>query len=67
MQVFVCTDHKGHYPVGTASVVIAENERQAYRLLETGLQQVGLADEAFTLKQVDITTPKAIVLCDGNY
>ncbi|MDQ0091658.1 hypothetical protein J2T12_005098 [Paenibacillus anaericanus] len=67
MKVFTCNDHEGHYPVGTASVIISENEQQASLLLKTQLKQRGISNETFTLKEIDLAMPRAIVLCDGNY
>lgn len=67
MKVFVCTDHDEHYPVGAASVIIAENEQQASSLLREELQRRGLKGEGFTLKEIDLSAPIAVVLCDGNY
>lgn len=66
MKVFTCTDHEGHW-VDVASVVVAENEQQAFVLLKDELERQGLADDSFTLKELDVNTPKAIVLCDGEY
>lgn len=67
-RVFVCTDHAGHYPVGVASVIIADSEVQARGLLEEELRTRGLnPDEPFTLQEVTSTDPRVVVLNDGNY
>lgn len=70
MRLFVCTDHDLHYPVGCASVVLAEDEEQARDLLDAQLRKHGLkghADEPYTLQELDLSTPQAVVLNDGEY
>lgn len=67
MRVYVCIDHNVHNPVGGASVVIAENEQQARLLLREELIRNGLDDDDFTLQEVDSSSPKAIILDDGQY
>jgi hypothetical protein len=66
MRVWVCTDHPGHWPVGVASVVLAQSEDQAKSLLEQELALRGLSGE-FTLRELDATVPAAHVLNDGEY
>lgn len=68
MKVFTCDDHKGWWPVPTASVVIAEDEEEARKLLKIKLRhEYAIEDDSFTLKEVDITAEKAIVLSYGDY
>ena len=68
MNVYVCDDHETHYPVGGASVVVASCEDQARGLLQAELRVHGLyKDEPFTLRQLALDTPVAVVLCDGDY
>lgn len=70
MNVFVCTDHDLHYPVGCASVVVADGEDQARELLDAELVRRGLrphAVEPYTLKQLPAGRALAVVLCDGDY
>ncbi|MFD2116352.1 hypothetical protein ACFSTH_08295 [Paenibacillus yanchengensis] len=67
MKVFTCNDHRGHYPVGAASVIIAEDEQQARLLLSDELVQNGLDDKYFTLQEIDSSFPKATILLDGQY
>lgn len=72
MRVFVCTDHEGFWPVGTASVVIAENEEQARELLTIALRNrmmngQGLDSLPFTLQEISSSEPAAHILRDGNY
>lgn len=67
MNVYTCDDHEGHWPVGTASIVIAENEDAARRLLIKELAKQGLHDDDFTIKLVDTTQEQAIVLRNGDY
>ena len=69
MKVWVSTKIEGHYPVGTAVVVVAENEEQACAFLENELAAHGLP-QAVTpdmLERVPLGLPGALVLNDGNY
>lgn len=67
MKVYTCTDHDGHW-VGVASVVVAESEEFARRLLAVELQSHGLSgNKPFTLREINITEPRAFVLQDGDY
>jgi len=68
MRTFVCNDHKGWWPVPTASVVIAENKEQAFQLLKEKLKNsYDVDDDSFTLKEIDTTKIGAIVLSYGDY
>ena len=67
MKLFTCVDHDSHYPVGVASVVIAEDKEKAYYLLAVELTENGLLPDNFTLQEVDFSKEKAIILRDGNY
>lgn len=68
MKFFTCTDHAGHWPVGVASIVLAEDEEEAWKQLSFALALKGLSgDKPFTLVEVPLTTKTAIVLNDGDY
>lgn len=67
MRLFVCTDHASHYPVGCASVVVAEDEASARELLDAALREHRLEPDDYTLGEVATDTPTALVLNDGNY
>lgn len=68
LRVFTCTDHEGHWPVGVASIVVADNEASARAILGGELYKHGLTqDKSFTLREVDLARPNAIVLMDGDY
>lgn len=66
--MFVCTDHKGHW-VGGASVIVAPDESEARRLLVQELAAHGLnqGDEPVSLLLINIDSPRAYVLRDGDY
>ena len=67
LRLFTCTDHKGHYPVGVASIVLAETEPEAYQMLRDALNDAGLdGDAEFTLTEVYFDK-QVIILHDGNY
>lgn len=67
MNVYTCTDHDGHWPVGVASVVVANDAVEANWLLAAALTEAGLDSKGFTLKVLDLTHPHAVILNDGNY
>ncbi len=69
LKVWVCTDHKTHWPVGGASVVVAASENEARALLIEALREHGLSQPKgdFTLKEIDLSKPAAVVLNDGDY
>lgn len=71
MKTYYTTGFKGHYPVGTSAIVIAENEVEAKALLLETLSKYGLAeknkDTEITFTQVHTRTKGAIILQDGDY
>lgn len=68
MNIYVCTDHDGHYPVGVCSVIIATSETEAADLLKGELAEHGLNfDKPFSLRKLNGDEPKAFVLLDGQY
>ena len=70
LKVFTCSDHDGHYPVGTASVIVAKDKQYARRLLNKSLKSAGLKqspEKPFTLNELDTTEAGVTTLCDGNY
>lgn len=68
MDVYVCTDHDGHWPVGVCSVVVAGSEHQARGLLQAELHEHGLDErKPFTLRRLSLEQPKAFVLLNGDY
>ena len=70
MKIYVCTDHDGHYPVGTSSLVLANSAAEARELLDGELKKAGLQSSAeypYTLQQIPQTKVQAIILQDGNY
>lgn len=67
MNLYTCTDHDGHWPVGVASIVIAENKEEAKELLKSELSKQGLDTHNFTLNKVDLDKKQAIILFNGDY
>lgn len=67
MRLFTCIDHACVYPVGAASVVVAANEGEAYNLLRHALAEHGLKDKPFTLQEISMDHPSAVILRDGDY
>lgn len=67
MKVFTCTDFEGHWPVGTAAVVVASAEAEAQEELGRELLSRGLPGVGFSLKEIDLSVSGVFMLCDGNY
>ena len=68
MKLFTCIDHDCHYPVGVASVVIARDEKHARQLMTHALIENGLNPmEGYTLIEIDMESPQAIILQNGDY
>jgi hypothetical protein len=70
-QVFTFTNFDGHYPVGTAAVVVAKNKSEAIMLMDEQLSESGLPaldeQEDVKISLVDLDVFQAIILRDGNY
>jgi hypothetical protein len=67
MRVFTSNDFTGHWPVGTAAVVVAEDKEAAKKLLTAKLKAEGLKFDG-TLREINIhSTAEAIILNNGNY
>ena len=68
MNLYVCTDHDGHYPVGVCSIVVAASEAEARDLLVPELRSHGLdPNKPFSLRLINMEKPRAFVLLDGDY
>jgi hypothetical protein len=70
MKLFTCIDHDHVYPVGVASIVVAESEAQARVLLDAALVDRRLephANKPYTLVETTLDTPAAYILRDGDY
>lgn len=70
LKVWTCDDHRGRWPGGVASVVVAETEEAARRFLQAALFKKGLwksPEDDFTLTPLDLETPAAIIIRDGDY
>ena len=68
MRVFTHNKVAGHWPgMATAAVVVAEDPRQALRLLEVAMNDQGLQDppDADGLVEIDIRRAGAIILQAG--
>jgi hypothetical protein len=70
MKVYTCTEFQGHYPVGTAAVIVASSRKEAKEKLEKALfdhfgaiQVVKESD----LVQISASKAAAHILLDGNY
>lgn len=67
MKLFTCNDHNGHWPVPTASVIIAKSKDEAKEMLIKELKDRGISDNQFTLTEINPNKKQVIVLSDGEY
>lgn len=69
MKTWTITGFEGHWAVGTAAVVTAENVEMAINLLESELSRIGLTQEIKPEQLIPMVTSsrKVRILCDGNY
>lgn len=70
MKTFTCNSFKGHWPVGTAAVVCAENWDEAAQKLSAALIGMGLDGKitAQDMIQFPLNERESVrILCDGNY
>jgi len=65
VTVYTCTDFRGHWPVGTAAVVVAQDETEARALLDSALAAQGLGGD-YTLTPLPLS-PGVCILADGDY
>lgn len=68
MRVWTCTDFQGHWPVGTAAVVVSSSRETAFALLYAELQKQGLTlEQTALIEELDIDVPAALILNNGDY
>jgi hypothetical protein len=69
MMTWTCNNFTGHYPVGTAAVVTADNVALAIQLLEAELVRQGLPQQIKPEQLIPMVTStrKVRILCNGDY
>lgn len=69
MKVYTCKSFSGHWPVGTAAVVVAETADDAADFLEHALEKIGLAQLVSNDEMIELSMKEGTVtiLCDGDY
>lgn len=69
LRVYAFKDHAGHWPVPTASIVVAPDLATAADLLSVALASRGLVhtSEQGEVMELDLTRPGVVVLSDGQY
>ena len=69
--VYICEDHDSLCPIGdAASVILARDKEQAYRLLDEALEDSALkshADKPYTLELLEMRVSNAHVLTGVNH
>ena len=69
MNVYTCNTFRGHWPVGTAAVVVAQTPEMAAESLEIYLGNNGLAQtiKPEQMERLSTYVPTIRILNDGNY
>lgn len=69
MKTWTCNDFEGHWPVGTALVVTADNVELAIKMIEEELDKRGLPQKIEPKQLIPLPTRHRHVriLCDGDY
>lgn len=69
MKVYTCNTFRGHYPIGSAAVVVADSAQLAAAQLETELNTMGLDQRVTEWQMIELMCdqPTVRVLVDGNY
>ena len=69
MKAWTVDSFEGHYPIGTAAVIVAENISTAITILEDKLRQEGLQQQIKPDQLVPLSSGTSCVriLNDGNY
>lgn len=69
-RVFACTNFRGYWPVGVASVVVAIDKQEARRLLDQKLKETGIpveSDGSYDLTEINIRDKGAVILNNGEW
>ncbi len=69
MSIFTIKNFPGVWPVGTAAVVVADDEDEAAELLNAALKANGMPArvKGVNFETLDITHNHALILNDGDY
>ena len=71
MNVYTCTEFPGHWPVGVAAVIVAEDEAFARASLLVELRTNGFPsatlDDIGEMNLLDTTVRSVNILDDGDY
>jgi len=70
LRVFVSNDFTGHYPVGSAAVIVAADEDEALDRLVSALESKGLPQTQPgrpTVREINLTEESVEILVDGDY
>lgn len=66
MTTFYNDTFEGFYPVGTAAIVMADNQEEAAKLLEEALVIEGLPQH-IDPDSMKIVEDRVTIVCNGNY
>lgn len=72
MKLYTCINHPGHWPVPTATIILAESNGEARAMIDQSLREAHIRMDDWKLSdyklvEVDMSIKQAIVLSDGDY
>jgi hypothetical protein len=72
LDVYTCTAFFGHWPVGTAAVVVSDSPLNAALTLKDALRTAGIPDDQnrvteSSMEKLDLTQEHAVILNNGDY
>jgi hypothetical protein len=68
MKIWTNNDFEGHWPVGTAAVVVAKTAEDAKTYLDMFLSEKSLPESSVDqFKPMPFEDGQVSILCDGNY
>jgi len=68
MKVFTCNDFEGHWPVGSAAVMVANTASEAREMLGAWLEENNLPQTRdFSVEELLTQNRSIRVLVDGEY
>lgn len=68
MKVYTSDDFRGHWPVGTSAVIVANTAERALEILKLELAEKNLPQPLpISVQELDLGEECVLILNDGNY
>lgn len=69
-RIYACTNFRGYWPVGVASVIVAVDKKEAKKLLDIKLKESGIVVDdgcEYELTEININNKGAVILNSGEW